>query len=144
MEETANATNEEKDAKKAAFQVAQLASRSEASRSASWAVATATVTRFHAASATRTCGNCSIGWTPTTVRPPPLEYVWPRGEGRGSTVDSVVGAGGTLDKADLPKILYGMEGMANALKSSFNLMPKSPEFENKKPNDFKGFQDENS
>ena len=101
MEETANATNEEKDAKKAAFQVAQLAGRSEASRSAAWAVATATVTRFHAASATRTCGNCSIGWTPTTVRPPPLEYVWPRGEGRGETVDSVGGAGGTLDKAEL-------------------------------------------
>lgn len=51
---------------------------------------------------------------------------------------------GTLDKSDLPKILYGMEGMANALKSCFNLMPKSPEFENKKPNDYKGFQDENS
>lgn len=43
---------------------------------------------------------------------------------------------GTLDKEDLPKILYGMEGMFNVLKSVHNLTPKSPEFENKKPSDF--------
>jgi hypothetical protein len=51
---------------------------------------------------------------------------------------------GTLQKEDLPKILYGMEGAINVLKSVYNLMPKSPEFENKKPNDFKGFEDNNS
>jgi hypothetical protein len=48
---------------------------------------------------------------------------------------------GTLVKDDLPKILYGMEGAINVLKSVYNLYPKSPEFENKKPNDFKGFDD---
>jgi len=51
---------------------------------------------------------------------------------------------GTLDKDDLPKILYGMEGAINVLKSVYNLMPKTAEFENKKPNDFKGFQAQNS
>jgi hypothetical protein len=51
---------------------------------------------------------------------------------------------GTLQKEDLPKILYGMEGAINVLKSVYNLMPKSPDFENKKPNDFKGFEDNNS
>lgn len=44
---------------------------------------------------------------------------------------------GTLSKEDVPKVVYGMEGMFNALKSCYNLYPKSPEFENKKPNDFK-------
>jgi hypothetical protein len=51
---------------------------------------------------------------------------------------------GTLTKEDLPKILYGMEGAINVLKSVYNLYPKSPEFENKKPNDFNGFDDKDS
>lgn len=51
---------------------------------------------------------------------------------------------GTLEKEDLPKILYGMEGAINVLKSVYNLYPKSAEYENKKPNGFKGFDDENS
>jgi hypothetical protein len=43
---------------------------------------------------------------------------------------------GTLLREDLPKILYGMEGAINVLKTHYNLHPKTPEFDNKKPNDF--------
>lgn len=51
---------------------------------------------------------------------------------------------GKLTKEDVPKILYGMEGMFNVLKSNYNLYPKNPEFNNKKPSDFNMLDKKNS
>lgn len=43
---------------------------------------------------------------------------------------------GTLERGDIQKIVYGMEGAISVLKEHFNIYPKSAEFDNKKPNDF--------
>lgn len=51
---------------------------------------------------------------------------------------------GTLDKEDIPKILYGMEGAMTLITNTYNLYPKSSEFDNKKPSDFNKLGDDNS
>jgi hypothetical protein len=49
---------------------------------------------------------------------------------------------GDLEPGDIAKIVYGMEGAITVLKDCFNIYPKTPEFENKKPNDFGVLDDE--
>ena len=50
---------------------------------------------------------------------------------------------GYISEEDVPKIVYGMEAMFNVIKTAYNVMPKEPKYDNKKPNDFKGFQEGN-
>lgn len=51
---------------------------------------------------------------------------------------------GYISEEDVPKIVYGMEAMFNVMKTAYNMLPKEPKYENKKPSNFKGFQEVNS